>query len=241
MLVSHISPVNPSRHTHWYLLSRSTQRSVPIGLHGSVRHSSTAVSHCKPMYPGRHLQMNPSIWSTHVAPFWHGSEEQSSIVCWHFLPVYPASQMQVKSSMPSIHCPPFSQGEIIHSLMFISHDGPVHPGSQIHWWANSLSTQTPCLQGSLEHRSIFSWQRFPEKPGGQAQLKSLTKSVQAAPRRQGFSIQSSVLISHSWPSHPGKHSHLNLPCWSAVHVAPFEQGFPLAVQGSTWWRKTLKF
>lgn len=69
-------------------------------------------------------------------------------------------------------------------------------------------------------------------PGGQAQLKSFTKSVQGAPSRHGFSIQSSVLISQSWPSQPGKHSHLNRPCCKAMQLAPFVQGFPFAVHGS---------
>lgn len=70
------------------------------------------------------------------------------------------------------------------------------------------------------------------KPGGHAQLKSLTKSVQGAPRRHGFSTQSLVLISQSCPSHPGKHSHVNLPCCRAVQEAPFLQGLPFAEQGS---------
>lgn len=219
---------------HLYLLSRSMHLSVPIGLQGSVKHSSIAVSHWRPTNPGLHLQVNPSNWSVHVAPFWQGSEAQSSIVCWHLLPVKPASHIQVKSSIPSTQRPPFSQDEIRHSFMLISHDGPDQPGSHTHWWTNSLSTHIPCLHGSFEQRSIFWWQRFPVKPGGHAQLKSFTKSVQAAPRRQGFSIQSSVFISHSCPSHPGKHSHLYLPCWRAMQVAPLVQGFPLAEHGSIW-------
>lgn len=39
-------------------------------------------------------------------------------------------------------------------------------------------------------------------PGGQAQLKSLIKSVQLAPNKHGFSAQSSTLISQFFPLHP---------------------------------------
>lgn len=39
-------------------------------------------------------------------------------------------------------------------------------------------------------------------PGGQAQLKSLIKSVQLAPSKHGFSAQSSTLISQCCPLHP---------------------------------------
>lgn len=92
--------------------------------------------------------------------------------------------------------------------------------------------QIPFLHGSAEHKLIFSWHRFPVNPGGQEQLKSATKSVQFALRRQGFSAQSSVLTSHFCPSQPGKHSHLKRPCCKAMQVAPLMQGFPLALHGS---------
>ena len=118
--------------------------------------------------------------------------------------------------------------------MFVSQAEPVQPGWQMHSWSKRLSTQMPFKQGFPEQRSIFSWQRLPEKPGGQSQLKSATRSVQLAPSRQGLSAQSSVLISQLWPSHPSRHSHLNLPCWRATQVAPLLQGFPLAVQGLIW-------
>jgi hypothetical protein len=80
--------------------------------------------------------------------------------------------------------------------------------------------------------SILSWQRFPVNPEGQVQLKSATRSVQFAPSKHGFSAQSSMLISQVCPSQPGKHSHMNLPCCKAIHVAPLLQGLPEALHGS---------
>jgi len=126
---------------------------------------------------------------------------------------------------------PTSHGFPAQSLMLISQAEPVHPGEQAHSFVNSLSTQTPCIHGLFAQRSIFSWHLFPVKPGGQVHLKSATRSVQLAPSRQGFSAQSSVLMSQSCPSHPGKHWQENRPCCSATHDAPFWHGFPWAVQG----------
>ena len=77
-------------------------------------------------------------------------------------------------------------------------------------YLKSLSTQDPLSHSAVRQRSTLVSQRFPPKPFGQSQLKSLTKSVHSAPKRQGSSAQSSMFWSQSGPPHPSGHTQPNL-------------------------------
>ena len=62
--------------------------------------------------------------------------------------------MQKKLLKTSTHVPPLEQLFVGQYLTTLSHNSPVHPSVQLQSNPSTLSLQTPCKQGRLEHSSI---------------------------------------------------------------------------------------